>query len=387
MSKDRSKFAASLVDEYLGSRLDAAGNPPGLREAVIGLAAVALASDDTNRLMRDQVQYLTRPGSREFPDAYLADEAAAEDALQRAAAGLRTALARAGKIVNPRPFEQRAAARLRDDPRLAIRAELARVPRPLTRPEALQWSLTPAPWADDRDDQDRWPPPGFGTVETLRFLPGGATALAQVDEGPHAGWTQIGLVESHHTPARRYPDRTAREALIAVGLELADTEPPAETLPFARAPWQIWTTPWQRLDSSADADVAAQRLASGSWPAAALTDAGRAEADHVPTGLGLPLHVLAPIFPLVAALKLEPTDGVCGFSLSDRNGPGLVSRQWHGHLVHDGNYEPLTPAVEGADLLIRPDLFTQLHRIAGDHRLRTGIAVSRRTGPEATTDE
>jgi hypothetical protein len=67
-----------------------------------------------------------------------------------------------------------------------------------------------------------------------------------------------------------------------------------------------------------------------------------------------------------------PTSGVCGFSLSDNDGPGLVCRQWHGHLVHDGNYEPLTPAVEGADLLVRPDLFAQLCDFVNPTRIHTG---------------
>jgi hypothetical protein len=267
--------------------------------------------------MRDQVRHLTGPGGTEFPDAYLADEAVAEDALQRAAAGLRAALARAGRIVDPHPFEQTAAVRLRDDSRLAVRAELARVPRPLTRPEALQWSVDPAPWAGDRDDEGRWPPPGFSAVEVLRSLPGGATALAQAGEGPHAGWTQIGIVERHYTPARHYPDRPVREVLLGVGLEITGIDPPAGTLPFTRAPWQVWTVPWQGLGASADADAIEQYFADGDWAAVALTDAGRADEGHARTGLGLPLHVLAPVFPLVVALRLEPTGGLCGFSLSD----------------------------------------------------------------------
>lgn len=98
------------------------------------------------------------------------------------------------------------------------------------------------------------------------------------------------------------------------------------------------------------------------------------------SGLGLPFYVLAPAPSVVAALGLEPTEGICGFSLSDAAGQALVCRQWHGHLVHDGNYEPLLPAAEGADLLIRPDLFTRLHDTIGDPRCRSGVKVHHMSG-------
>ena len=87
------------------------------------------------------------------------------------------------------------------------------------------------------------------------------------------------------------------------------------------------------------------------------------------------------------ALSLEPTPGVFGFSLGDGDGPGLVGRQWRGHLVHDGNYQPLAPAVEGTDLLLRPDLFARLLHIVGEGRARAGVSFSRRDGDEDNGDE
>jgi len=387
VSPDHRAFASSLVDEHLGPRLEAAGNPAGLREAAVDLAAAAFAGD-ADGLMRAQLRHLLHPSSSRLPDAYLADEAVAEDVLQRAAAGLRSALARAGTLVDARSFERAAAARLRDDPRLAVRAELARVPRPLTRPKPLRWSIEPAPWAGGRGpDDDPWPPAGVDAVAAMRCLPDGAAALARVDDGPRAGWTQIGMIERHQTPVRRYPDRPARQVLIAVGLEVTDTEPPADSLPFAWSPWQLWTLPWRRLDPTGDADTVAHQLATGTWPAVALTDGGWTDPNYERTGLGSPPYVLAPVLAVVAALELEPTRGVCGFSLSDGDGPGLVCRQWRGHLVHDGNYQPLTPAVEGADLLVRPDLFARLRDTAGDARIHTGFSVNHRTGGEAAADE
>lgn len=373
------EFATHLVDHYLSDRLDAAGSPAGLRETVIDLVIDALP--DVETLMGTQLELLTNGRRSQLPDAYLADQAAAEDSLQHAAAGLRAALAQAGHLGNAQNFERGAAARLRDDPRAALRAELARIPRPLTRPEALVWSLDPAPWFSDSHQADKpWPPSGFASVTGLRSLPGNAMAFARVSEGPHEGWVQIGLFERQRTPARRYPNQPARRLQIAVGLEALDDDPPPGTLPASQAPWQLWTSPWRRLGLGLTTESAAKHISTTGGALTALTDAGATGLIDVPrprtlSGLGLPLYVLAPAASVVAALGLEPTNGICGFSLSDATGEALICRQWHGHLVHDGNYEPLLPAVAGADLLIRPDLFARLHDTIGAARCRAGVNV------------
>jgi hypothetical protein len=385
--KDPRHFATSLVDHYLGARLDAAGNPPGLREAVIDLVTEAIPQR-VQTLMDAQLDLLTSPSRTLFPDAYLADQAATEDALQHAAAGLRAALAQAGQLVNARNFERGMAARLRDDPQAALRAELARVPRPLARPEPLRWSLDPAPWLSDSQQEEKsWPPVGLAEVAGLRCLPGGAAAFSRVDDGPHAGWVQIGLVEHHRTPARRYPDQPSRKVLLIVGLEAASDNPPPGTLPVSRGPWQLWIHPWQRLavGLAAQGHAAAEYIGTKDQALVALADTGTAPlAGSVrrPTGLGTPPYVLAPAASVVALLGLEPTSGVCGFSLSDITGEAMICRQWRGHLVHDGNYEPLLPAVAGADLLIRPDLFTRLHDTIGLSRCQAGISVHHRSADE-----
>jgi hypothetical protein len=59
-----------------------------------------------------------------------------------------------------------------------------------------------------------------------------------------------------------------------------------------------------------------------------------------------------------------------------------AGRQWRGHLVHDGGFEPLLPVVAGADLLIRPDLFTRLHATIGPSRCQAGINVSHMTAAQ-----
>ncbi|MGW0825764.1 hypothetical protein [Streptomyces sp. NPDC002845] len=93
--KDPRRYVAHLVDHCLGARLDAAGHTPGLRETVIDLVADALP-EHVETLTGTQLDLLPHPSRAQLPDAYLADQAAAEDALQHAAAGLRAVLAQAG---------------------------------------------------------------------------------------------------------------------------------------------------------------------------------------------------------------------------------------------------------------------------------------------------
>ena len=53
----------------------------------------------------------------------------------------------------------------------------------------------------------------------------------------------------------------------------------------------------------------------------------------------------------------------------------LVSRLWRGFYIHDGNYSPLEPAIYGADLILRPDLYGILENAVGKARLLLGVAV------------
>lgn len=378
MDDRRSTMAADLVDELLADRIASAGHLPGLHEATVDLLARALRTDAVNDLMRAQLRQLRHTTSSALPDAYLAVDGATEDALQRAAAGIRSARARAGHLTDQTDavtLERQLTRSLSDDPRLALRAETARVPRPATRPRALRWSVPPVPWDSDRDDHDEWPPPGLNPDE-LKGVLGGSSECALVERGPHEGWAQIGLIERQSTPARRYPQRPARAVTIAVGLELARRSRPTSTLPFGSSPrWLVAPHP-QRLNESGEPNPAATRsVLTRDQPLVGLVDTGTGV-----TGLGEPQDLLAPMPSLVDALELEPTARVCGLCLDDRHGPAVVGRTWRGHPTHDGNYQPTFPAVQGADLLLRADLLVRLRDTVGDERLRTGIMVSHRQG-------
>lgn len=371
---NRREMAASGVQEYLADRLAAAGQPPGLQEATTDLVTEAFGKGGVDRLARQQFEQLLHPRSTVEPDAYLSDESAIENALQLAAAGIRTASAQNGLLLNPVPFERSLAASLTDDPRLALRTELARIPRPTTRPEPLQWSLEPAPWHNDREDRGPWPPETIKTAESQRRLPDGSDALARIDSGPHANWVQMALIEQHSTPARRHPRTPKRETVVIVGVEISDREPPLDSMPLSSAAWQLWTTTRRPPDTSAS-QIAAQ-LAAAEAPLVAFADNAHGGMWLTRNGPGAPPFALVPIPPLIIALNLKPTPEVCGLSLSDTTGPALISRHWRSHLVHDGNYQPLFPAIEGTDLIIRPDLFHRLTKLIGDARVHAGIAVA-----------
>jgi len=46
--------------------------------------------------------------------------------------------------------------------------------------------------------------------------------------------------------------------------------------------------------------------------------------------------------------------------------------------MHHGDYQPTVPAVQGADLIVRQDLFDRLISIADAKRMHAGLTVSYR---------
>lgn len=187
------------------------------------------------------------------------------------------------------------------------------------------------------------------------------------------GDLQISMIEQHTTPARRYPEAPERRTFVALGIEITDHCPPPLTVPFGSTDWQLWTTTWRPPGVSAAQN--ASQLATVNSPLVAFADNGHGGHRLRRTGPGSPPLILVPVAPLIAVFDLVPTQGVCGFSLSDPDGPAIVSRHWRGHPVHDGSYQPLFPAVEGVDLLLRPDLFNRLTVLAGERRVHAGVTA------------
>lgn len=365
--------AEGLVSMFLDERLEDANEPPGLREAVID--RVARRIDDFGKRGREQIDHLRSPSSRRIPDAYLADEETIENELQTGAAGIRSARALEGVLSDdPRRFEYHLARRLASNALWALRSEASRVPRPPTRSAALDWSLTPIPWLE-KDSE--WPPADAVALGEVRQLTGANAEPVRVGDEPYVGWVQLGMFERQGTLATHYPDVPARQLLIATGLEACDGPPPADSMPLSGAPPSAWAVTHDRLVARLDAEHARTKLATTCGPLAAIIDyEPQSGAPARSRGAGLYSFPLVPRLEVIALLGLRPEAPALRHALVDDNGLALVGRLWRGFLIHDGNYNPLEPAVHGADLLLRPDLYETLESTVGKDRLIFGLTVS-----------
>jgi hypothetical protein len=279
----------------------------------------------------------------------------------------------AGEMVEPIPFEREVTQALAPTAAWAIRSEAARVPRPPTRPTNLNWSLPPVPWVETEDVP--WPPPEAAALTGRHQL--GNTASARCAEPPYDDWVQIGLMERQNTFESRYPKQFSRQMLLAAGLETSDGQPTTTELPFADSRPTIWSRPHTELLPSLDPERAREILATTGGPLCSLLSFTDEPGAPKPSrGAGLHPFLLGPRIELVTLLGLRPETPTLRLSLMDGNGPALVCRQWRSFLIHDGNYEPLEPAVHGADLLLRPDLYLKLLATIDPARVRLGISLN-----------
>jgi hypothetical protein len=191
------------------------------------------------------------------------------------------------------------------------------------------------------------------------------------------GWVQFAMFERQRTLATRYPAIPARQVFIATGLEACDGPPPANSMPLSGGPPNAWAVTYDHLMAGLDAEQARTALKTTRGPLAAIIDyefqPGAPARDR---GTGLQPIMLVPRLEVIALLALRPETPALRHVLIDDNGPALVTRMWRGFLIHDGNYSPLEPAVHGADLLLRPDLYDILESTVGKDRLSLGVTVS-----------
>ncbi|MHA4947571.1 hypothetical protein ACX27O_09630 [Micromonospora sp. SD19] len=364
--------AEGFVTLFLHDRLEDANEPPGLREAIVDRLVGQV--DDIGKRFGEQIDHLRSSWARRMPDAYLADEEVVENELQSAAAGIRAARALEGVLSDPRRFEQTLAQRLAPNARWALRSEASRVPRPPTRASALNWSLTPIPWIEDDAE---WPPADAIALADVRQLTGADGEPVRVSEEPYKGWVQLGMFERQATLATRYPDTPARQILIATGLEACDGPPPVNSMPLSRTTPHPWAVGYKHLAPNLDAERARIALSSTRGPLAAFIDyEGQPGAPAHDRGVGLQRFTLVPRIEVIALLGLRPEAPALRHVLVDDNGTAIVGRQWRGFLIHDGNYSPLEPAIHGADLILRTDLYQTLVDAVGKDRLSLGVTVS-----------
>lgn len=364
--------AEALVRLFLDDRLTDAGEPPGVREAVI--QEVVAQVEPMEQRFRRQVDQLRSPSSKRIPNAYFADEEALENALQYAAAGVRAARAREGFVnADARGFEAPFAFRLAASARWALLQESSRVPRPATRHHLLAGSLGPIPW---QDNENGWPPPTAVELRGARTLKGSDAEPVRVVGGPYNSWVQLAMFERQATLASDFPKLPSRQLLISTGLEPADAPVPAGSMPLGTNSPNIWLASYDRLLPGVDQMSAAEVLREVRGPLVGIADYdGQRGGPHRLRGVGLLPFSLVPRVELAACLDLRLESPAVRHCLVDGQGPALVGRNWRGFLIHGGGYTPLEPAVEGTDLLVRPDLYERVEATLGKNRIQLGIAV------------
>jgi hypothetical protein len=361
-----------LVRFYLDERLAAANEPPGVREAVIQNLEDRI--ETIKRRSSEQIGQLRSPSSQRIPDAYFNDEEEIENAIQLAAAGIRAAGARTGFLTgDARRSEAAYAFTLAPSARWALLEESSRVPRPATRHHLLARSLTPIPW---QDDEAAWPPPTAVELEGTRHLTGQDAGPIRVAERPFNDWVQIGMFERQATLASTYPKQPSRQLFITTGLEVTEAPISIDSLPVGTNSPNIWLAPYDHLLPGVDPASAAEMLEDLQGPLTTMANyRGQRSAPHRDRGVGLHPFTLVPRLELVAFLDLRSESPTVRHCLVDGHGPALLGRNWRGFLIHDGSYTPLVPAVQGTDLIIRPDLYERLENALDRNRIQFGITV------------
>lgn len=373
-----------LVRFYLNDRLADANEPPGVREAVIQNLVDRI--DIVKQRSGEQIGQLRSPASQRIPDAYFNDEEEIENAIQLAAAGMRAAHARAGFLTaDARRFEGSYAFSLAPSARWALLEESSRVPRPKTRHHLLARSLTPIPW---QDNEAEWPPPTAVELEGTRRLTGQDAWPIRVAESPYSDWVQIGMFEKQATLDSTYPKQPSRQLFITTGLEVTGASTSIDSLPVGTNPPNIWLAPYDHLLPGVDQASAAEMLEDLQGPLTMIANyRGQRSAPHGGRGVGLHPFSLVPRLELVAFLNLRPESPTVRQCLIDDQGPALVGRNWRGFLIHDGSYTPLEPAVHGADLIVRPDLYERLEDTLGENGIQSGITVRHVEGEDKDMED
>lgn len=351
----------ALIRWYVAERLKAAGWGTALIRAVASVVDSNLDAAFDER-MKSQVKQHRRSETGIWPDAYFVDQSMTEDSLQLFAAGIRAAVAATGEISDaPEAFEDEVLREVVDSALLSLRCEQSRILRPVDRPASLAWSLDVAPWYSSYENGDsNWPPAGATTVQGNQSL--SLTALVQIQRGRFAGWKQVALAETQHTPEHRYPYAPARSVTVLIGLCGPGPSASPGSLPFAENDWFVWTQ--DGSSSRAEVDDANRAIHQPRAPFFGCSGP-TSEGWRGQPGLDLPHWVIGPRKCLKDLLGLHVTMGPLGLSLSDSSGPAIVARHWRSRPVHDGAFRPFVHAVEGSDVLLRPDVLDSLASAAG----------------------
>ncbi|WP_309133882.1 ATP-binding protein [Cellulomonas sp.] len=365
---------SELVDDYAGERL-ATAEPmvPGLTAAVHRRVRGKLADERLGHRVRAQLDALMDRTASDplWPDAYLAVAEAVEDALQRAAAGARSADLRRGMARDPERREAEIAERILDSPALPMALEAARRPRPAVPPPPSRYD---AAWASLAGLKAASPPgtlqPGLDDRTTV-FGTLGKRTVRSFDELEDAdgGWRVLASAEtlvSSPPYGDKGPDVLARLFRgAAAPTEAVGASAGPDLPPLAVGDLRQWALP-------APAPVP---LRPG-IPLVGLTMAVGAGTDGV-RGLGLPDLVVVPSTALLSGVGVTTAWGP--FEIGDDDGPLLALRLWRTYYDRS-DYHQARPRLTGAALVINERGFARLAATApvlvlrdfADRRQRAG---------------
>ncbi|GAA3305875.1 hypothetical protein [Glutamicibacter nicotianae] len=328
----RAPFRPHLIDAQI----------QGFALAVVELIAREMHNEDFTSEWHKAARKL---GGREWPDAVLLDQHVAEESLQRAAGGIRARLAANGTFISGAvEWEDGLADIIMLSP-IPVMFERGRIPRP---------ALPPPPVRIEPTEQEAASETARVVVERLgEAEPWTVSALNAGD--PYSDWFVLAYCESRRANPTQSHTKPDEWSYIEAGVEadLGTIEKSEWAEPLDKTTLAQWLHPERKTERS----VGRIRLAATARPVGLFVD-DRAR-------LGLP-QMLAPSAVLVEALDLSGVafDDV-EMVMSDPTGPALAHVVWRASYRHSDYYMSY-PRLEGAALLLRPDLVQRLKDRWGD---------------------
>ncbi|MFE2612069.1 hypothetical protein ACFXA2_00425 [Micromonospora chalcea] len=344
--------AARMVVVGAGYRITAAEEfLPHIGRAVIARVEAAMSDPDLMKTINDEARELSDTNHRRWADAFMGRHALVEDALQRAAAGGRSALLAAGRPpADPAAWEYVLARLLVNDPLLPLAIERTRQPRPnIIAPPGTGDPL----WGQAHDiaprAEQRLASAGAKLVITVA-----SPALESCDTmqaGRFRHWRIIASAEEHMVlPV--WPEK--RDLLRKSGrdraLELRQPNDPAglHSRPFASDTTANWFTPTPPLLNNIAPDA--------TLPLIGMDLDGVFLAD-TPNGLGVHSPLLVPTNRLKLALGVQPAEEE--FVLHDDVGPALAMITWRSQYETSDYHLPWR-RTSGTALVASPEAFDKL---------------------------
>ncbi len=345
-----------LIDEVAGSRLSRAERiHPRLRQAMRKRVHSIRKDEDVTRRMEIQFRAYGNRVEERWPDGFLAANEAVEDAIQRAAARVRSARLLNGEpVADPVAFEDQLASALIDDPELPLAIERTRQPRPEIPPPPLRddtiWSglqgRANGSGADDSEveaaSQDGGGPFGTATILDVERVP-------SVVGGPFNGWQLVTTVERRMMSRPDWRDKKEDIAQRYRSIELRQSgeQQGLDLPPIAIGNFLTW--------NSAPAPFFLEKERVQSGPIIGFDRRMLAAADGY-NGLGFQKLMLTPTSWLSATLELERGTY---FILEDSDGPAVALITWRSEY-ETSDYYLAWPRLHGAGLVVRSDAFENL---------------------------